>query len=172
MGGGAYEVHVLGWVALLSHVRPLPIALLRRHYDVKVFFQPKAWFDDELCLAYVRSEMRLMSEEARAAGRETCIILDNLRGQTTPQFMNELKKKKCVGHLLPSGVTDELQAVDDGLGYRTKNVMGDEFDHWAMQDNNLARWTAEDTNSRRRDGRHHQAHSGLGEASSYNAARS
>jgi hypothetical protein len=33
-------------------------------------------------------------------------------------------------HLLPSGVTDELQTIDDGVGVMTKNHMGKSFTRW------------------------------------------
>lgn len=105
----------------------------RWHADVNVYFQPKAWFDDDLCLKYARKEVKEICAEAMKAGRETVIICDNLSGQTTKEFANELKKHRCKRHLLPAGVTDELQLIDDGVGVAVKREMGNLFDEWAMQ---------------------------------------
>eukprot|EP00966_Prymnesium_polylepis_P241552 5586103-Prymnesium_polylepis.1 len=40
------------------------------HKAVHVRFQKKAWFDDELCEEYARVEVKEITREARAAGRE------------------------------------------------------------------------------------------------------
>ena len=94
------------------------------HKEVKVRFQPKAWFDDDLCEDYARDEFKEITAEARAAGRESVAIFDNLSGQTTEKHKYNLAKNKCKRHLLPGGMTDELQLVDDGVGYALKNEMG------------------------------------------------
>lgn len=70
-------------------------------------------------------------------------IVDNLSGQTTEQFRLELKKHKAKRHLLPTGVTDELQLIDDGVGVAVKNEMGNLFDLWAMEYDHLERWVAD-----------------------------
>lgn len=113
------------------------------HKDVKVYFQPKAWFDEQLCVEYARTALKEVCEEAKRAGRESVIIVDNLSGQTSEAFLAELRKHKAKRHLLPTGVTDELQLVDDGVGVAVKRVMGELFDEWAMQGDNLDRWTAD-----------------------------
>ena len=94
------------------------------HKDVRVRFQPKAWFDDDLCDAYALEEVKEITAEARKAGRESVAIFDNLSGQTTEQHLRNLAKNKCKRHLLPGGMTDELQLVDDGVGYALKNETG------------------------------------------------
>lgn len=113
------------------------------HPDVHVRFQPKAWFDDNLCASYARNELEEVCREAKRAKRETVFILDNLSGQTTAAFEKELRRYNAKRHLLPTGVTDELQLIDDGVGIAVKNKMGDLFDEWAMEQGNLERWTAE-----------------------------
>lgn len=45
--------------------------------------------------------------------------------------------------MLPTGVTDELQLIDDGIGIAVKREMGNRFDVWAMEGNHLERWTAD-----------------------------
>lgn len=113
------------------------------HPDVSVRFQPKAWFDDALCTAYAKKEMKEVCAEAKSAGRESVVITDNLSGQTTKEFELALKTHKCKRHLLPTGVTDELQLIDDGIGIAVKREMGDQFDRWAMEGDHLDRWVAE-----------------------------
>lgn len=113
------------------------------HKDVRVRFQPKAWFDDSLCEDYALEEVREITSEARRAGRESVAIFDNLSGQTTKQHLLNLMQNKCKRHLLPGGMTDELQLVDDGVGYALKNEMGKLHDEWLMEDGNLELWTAE-----------------------------
>lgn len=68
-------------------------------------------------------------------------------GQTTAEFGAALARHKAKRHLLPAGVTDELQLIDDGIGIAVKNEMGNAFDAWAMEDDNLARWTADSHNA-------------------------
>ena len=89
--------------------------------------------------------MKEHTAEAVAAGRESVLILDNLSGQTTERHRKNLAKHKCKRHLLPAGVTDELQLIDDGVGYALKNEMGHLHDKWLMQPGNLEQWTAEGT---------------------------
>lgn len=104
-----------------------------RHLDVNVRFQPKAWFDDALCASYAKTEMKEICAKAKSEGRQSVVICDNLSGQTTQEFADALKKHNCKRHLLPAGVTDELQLIDDGVGIAVKNEMGNLFDLWAME---------------------------------------
>lgn len=113
------------------------------HKDVNVRFQPKAWFDDALCESYARKEVEEMCSDAKRQRRETVFILDNLSGQTTQAFADALKRHNAKRHLLPTGVTDEMQLIDDGVGIAVKNKMGDLFDDWAMEGDHFERWTAE-----------------------------
>ena len=52
-------------------------------------------------------------------------------------------KAGCARHLLPTGVTSEIQLIDDGVGFAVKNKMGHELDRWLEEDTNLAKWTGE-----------------------------
>ena len=96
-----------------------------------------------MCEQYARDEMKEITAEARAGGRESVAILDNLSGQTTELHQKHLTKHKCKRHLLPAGMTDELQLIDDGVGYALKNEMGKLHDEWMMEPGNLELWTAE-----------------------------
>lgn len=116
------------------------------HPDVDVRFQPKAWADSAYCEEHARIEMVAATSVARAAGRESVAIYDNLHGQTTVEHEKILlEKAKCVRHLLPGGVTAEIQLVDDGIGFAVKNQMGHALDDWMSEGNNLDMWTAEGT---------------------------
>ena len=106
-------------------------------------FQPKAWYDEGKCEDYARKEVKEITAEAKAAGRESVVIFDNLSGQTTERHRRNLAKHKCKRHLLPGGMTDELQLVDDGIGFALKNMMGKLHDDWLMKPGNLELWTAE-----------------------------
>ena len=112
------------------------------HKDVRVRFQPKAWYDEEMCEQYALEEVKEITAESRKAGRESVAIFDNLSGQTTPLHLKNLAKNKCKRHLLPAGMTDELQLVDDGVGFALKNEMGRLHDNWLMEEGNLEMWTA------------------------------
>lgn len=88
------------------------------HPDVQVRFQPKAWADSEYCNAHAAEEMAEATREARQHGQESVVFYDNLYGQTTDEHERLLRvKARCVRHLLPSGVTSEIQLIDDGVGY-------------------------------------------------------
>lgn len=41
-----------------------------------------------------------------------------------------------------SGVTSEIQLIDDGVGYAVKNEMGHALDRWLEEDENLTLWTS------------------------------
>lgn len=115
------------------------------HRDVHVRFQPKAWADAEYCELHAREEMAEATEEARLRGEESVVFYDNLHGQTTDEHERALKRNRAVRHLLPSGVTSEIQLIDDGIGYAVKNEMGHALDKWLEEGNNLSRWTGEGT---------------------------
>lgn len=115
------------------------------HKDVHVRFQRKAWADSEYCELHAANEMREATEEARAQGQESVAIYDNLHGQTTDEHLKILHRHaKCERHLLPTGVTSEIQLIDDGIGYAVKNEMGHALDEWLGEGDNLAKWTSQE----------------------------
>ena len=114
------------------------------HKDVHVRFQPKAWADTEYCEAHAAVEMVEATMDARSRGEESVAFYDNLHGQTTVEHEKILlTKARCVRHLLPGGVTAEIQLIDDGVGYAVKNEMGQALDKWLETGDNLALWTGE-----------------------------
>lgn len=81
--------------------------------------------------------------DARLKGEQSVAVYDNLHGQTTDKHKDLLMEKaKCVRHLLPTGVTAEVQLIDDGVGYAVKNEMGHALDRWLEEDDNLEKWTS------------------------------
>ena len=118
------------------------------HPDVHVRFQPKAWADSEYCERHASQEMVEATAAARARNEQSVVFYDNLYGQTTEEHKTILfNKARCVRHLLPAGVTDEIQLIDDGIGYAVKNEMGYQLDAFLEEDDNLAIWTGEDGRS-------------------------
>ena len=62
------------------------------------------------------------------------MFCDNLNTQTKPQWRALLYKTcKMKLHFLPSGVTDELQTIDDGVGNMVKRHMGASWATWLGQ---------------------------------------
>ena len=108
-----------------------------------VRFQRKAWADEALCADYARVEVAEITAAARAAGRESVAILDNLHGHTTATHLANLLRNGCKRHLLPAGTTDELQLVDAGVGHALKTEMAHLHDEWLAQDDHLELWTGE-----------------------------
>jgi hypothetical protein len=87
-------------------------------------------------------EMVEATAAARAKGQESVAFYDNLHGQTTEDHKDILQSKaKCARHLLPTGVTAEIQLIDDGLGYAVKREMGYGLDQELMDDDFLNKWT-------------------------------
>ena len=121
--------------------RILPEERQAWHPDVHVRFQSKAWADEALCAEYARVEVAEITAEARAAGRESVAIFDNLHGHTTQTHLANLARNQCKRHLLPGNTTDELQLVDAGVGHALKTEMAHLHDSWLAQDSNLEMWT-------------------------------
>lgn len=110
------------------------------HPNVKVRFQPKAWYDDATCLKWAQEYVPAVTAEARRKGRESLLLLDNLHGQATDDFRDELRSRSgMVVHLLPAGVTDLVQLVDSGFGFLVKHKAGDFHAEWMVD--NHERWT-------------------------------
>jgi hypothetical protein len=87
-------------------------------------------------------EMVAATAAARAKGQESVAFYDNLHGQTTDVHKDILRfKAKCARHLLPTGVTAEIQLINDGIGYAVKREMGYGLDQALMEEEFLNKWT-------------------------------
>ena len=119
---------------------------------VLVYFQGKAWVDQEFTEKYVggkdwnlgKCAMEEATREARTNRRESVVLTDNLHSQTTARVKKLLAKWWCRRHLLVGGATDLLQLIDDGVGFHVKNEMGKLLDLWLTKDDNLELWMSED----------------------------
>ena len=102
---------------------------------VHVRFQPKAWYCEATCLKHATERLPAITASARSAHRESVLIVDNLHGQTTPEYINMCwVRSKMKVHLLPAGVTDMLQLIDAGFGYLVKYYMGEYHSEWMAKE--------------------------------------
>ena len=70
-------------------------------------------------------------------------ILDNLDGQSTPEFRN-LLQTKCRSDPFygQGGATDMWQVVDDGIGHMCKNEMSEVLDEKLGDDKFYEMWSS------------------------------
>ncbi|KAK3254849.1 hypothetical protein CYMTET_35951 [Cymbomonas tetramitiformis] len=120
----------------------------RAGYDkrARVVFQPKAYYDDEMCAEWAVSDFNSQVDHVQ----RKVVFCDNLSGQTTPAWVAGLKESNTDSHLLPTDVTDELQVVDQGVGNEVKKECGVVQDEWLQVPGNLEKWTTGFTASERR----------------------
>lgn len=99
---------------------------------VDVYFQQKAWLNDSVLDEWtIRTFAKCTSFQVDADWEESVLFCDNLKTQTRSSFRNLLwKHARTKLHLFPTGVTDELQTVDDGLGVMVKRHMGESYTAW------------------------------------------
>ena len=55
----------------------------------------------------------------------TLMFMDNLRGQTTDQFVAALGRVGVDPHCLPANMTDDVQPVDKSIGKAIKDRIGE-----------------------------------------------
>ena len=88
---------------------------------VHVRFQPKAWYCEATCLKHATERLPAITASARSAHRESVLIVDNLHGQTTPEYINMCwVRSKMKVHLLPARWRDRHAAID----WRWVRVLG------------------------------------------------
>lgn len=99
-----------------------------------MYYQKKAWFDRRTCMAWARDFRRDCGHV-----REKLLGLDNLDGQTYPQFRKYLRGSANVLLIYtPADCTDLCAVTDKGLGRAIKDRMKTKFedhydehsDHW------------------------------------------
>ena len=94
------------------------------HPGVIVQFQRKAWYDDASCVGYVGKMSAYLHAVNESPGR-TLMFMDNLRGQTTDQFVAALNRVGVDPHYLPANMTDDVQPVDKSIGKAIKDRIGE-----------------------------------------------
>jgi len=140
------------------------------HPDVDVYFQEKAWCDDNImrewtARTYIPAIGGTISEVANAtdvvvascAENEArfvapkLLFLDNLASHQSDDVKQLLKQAYTKPWYYPPNLTDELQPVDANVGVTLKNIMKRRFYEWLQLDTNRTRWlSAQVTASERR----------------------
>ena len=95
--------------------------------DIAVYYQKKAWFDRPTCMSWAKDYRR-----STGIQQEKLLGLDNLDGQTHPEFRKYLRQSS--NSLLiytPADCTDLCAVTDAGLGRSIKSRMKIKFeDHY------------------------------------------
>jgi hypothetical protein len=98
------------------------------HPQVNVQWQEKAWYSADLCVEYASTVWsKHWAKSAKNKGRFFAVI-DNLHGQTTPEFRHRMAALGCDVWFGPSRMTDDWQVIDRGPGKLLKDKMGELMD--------------------------------------------
>jgi DDE superfamily endonuclease/Tc5 transposase DNA-binding domain len=119
----------------------------RAAYDprVDVFFQEKAWMDGDLFVQWVEGTLKEHVERLPTGPK--VMILDNLRAQTGDSSGDALSNIGIDRRLLPAGVTDMIQPVDQNVGYDVKRSMIGILNERLVDDDDfLDRWLGKGVN--------------------------
>ena len=118
---------------------------LEYHPDVRVVFQPKAWFDSVTCNKWVvevaKEELAPLSlADTLPRGQRNLVLGDNLSGQTSKvnSEFSKLLDKQCRADFwsLLANNTDEIQVVDAGFGKLTKGETEEVLTDWLKEEKN------------------------------------
>ena len=71
---------------------------------------------------------------------ESLLFCDNLDAQIQPEFLAKLETVNCCRNLSPAECTDQVQAIDAGFGRQLKVEVGNEYEEWLEDDDNLDKW--------------------------------
>ena len=117
----------------------------KKQWDKRVLvtFQPKAWADRNWCMEWAATEFKRIIDEFVPPNHRAVPILDNLDGQSTPEFRN-LLQTKCRSDPFygQGGATDMWQVVDDGIGHMCKNEMSEVLDEKLGDDKFYEMWSS------------------------------
>ena len=79
------------------------------------------------------------------------LFLDNLNCQTKEQFHSVAKElASTLIYALPPEETDKVQPIDQGEGWLTKTIMGQELEKYFEKKDNLKKWQSSLSASERR----------------------
>lgn len=102
-------------------------AVEKKQYDprVQVAWQKKAWADRNFCLDWAKHVFR----RSTSSVDEKLLFLDNLDGQSNPEFVEYLQKHcNCIVRFGPAGLTDLWQPVDHHVGKLLKDYVHHEYE--------------------------------------------
>ena len=105
-------------------------------------WQKNAWADREFCNKFAATEVKHIQQEHCNSGRRGLWYLDNLDGQSTPEFRQLCKDAGADLHFLPPGTTDTVQVIDAGIGRWLKLEMENVLDEWLEDSDNFTKWKA------------------------------
>ena len=121
----------------------------RSAYDkrVHVYFQENAWMDGPLAVKWIQDTFAPNVDK----NAENVLFLDNLNCQTKEQFHSVAKElASTLVYALPPEETDKVQPVDQGEGWLTKTIMGQQLDKYLEKKDNLRKWQSSLSASERR----------------------
>jgi hypothetical protein len=116
----------------------------RDQYDarVTVMFQEKAWMDGDTFIRWV--EGPLSAHVALLPPGKKIMILDNLRAQISDAGLEALRALGVERRLLPAGVTDIIQPIDQNVGVDVKRRMIEILNTRLAEDEEfLGRWVGQ-----------------------------
>ena len=113
--------------------------------DLVVLWQDKAWVGRPEAVKWVEQVIKPFIEAERKAGAAVdstryLLFQDNLDSQKQPAYIDALAELGVDDHKVPPDHTDEAQPIDRGLGRQVKIYIGQQFDEWLQDDDNLERW--------------------------------
>lgn len=107
---------------------------------VVVMFQKKAWMDSVIFEKWVQGPLAEHVQQNLPPGPKV-MILDNLRAQTNDESGNSLLSLGIDRRLLPAGVTDMMQPIDQNVGYDVKRRMVEILNNMLVNDDSFCdRW--------------------------------
>ena len=107
-------------------------------YDsrVDVYFQPKAWVDEEMAIKHFEGAFVPFVEQE--SGGRALLFMDNLGSQSTESFRAVAKRHNVMMWYFPPGCTDMLQPVDRHLAQQVKQLISQKLEDKLIADNAFA----------------------------------
>ena len=96
------------------------------HPGVIVQRQKKAWYNDRACISYITGRQgKFFKDLNEAEPGRVLMYQDNLRGQTTDQYVEASERVGIDPHYLPANMTDDVQPIDKSCGKWIKDRIGE-----------------------------------------------
>ena len=95
------------------------------HPGVIVQRQKKAWYDDRACIRYITGRQGKFFKDLNETPGRVLMFQDNLRGQTTDQYVAASERVGIDPHCLPANMTDDVQPIDKSCGKWLKDRIGE-----------------------------------------------
>ena len=112
------------------------------HQDVDIIWQSNAWADTNVCTEWVTKTLKPAVKESG----EFILFCDNLVGQTSLRFQEEIRKLGGIVWYGLAGATDLWQPIDAGIGHILKVLINHEQQEWLEHDDNVERWIGNNEN--------------------------